>query len=67
MAPCREARRGIGGWFEFYNDERPHQALGYRTPREMFEAPAPVDMWTTQARCPHPHRPINSKKRIQMN
>jgi putative transposase len=27
-----EARRGIGGWLAFYNDERPHQALGYRTP-----------------------------------
>jgi Integrase core domain len=23
-----EARRGIGGWLPFYNDERPHQALG---------------------------------------
>ena len=28
-----EARRGIGGWLAFYNDERPHQALGYQTPR----------------------------------
>ena len=27
-----EARRGIGGWLCFYNEERPHQALGYRTP-----------------------------------
>ena len=33
-----EARGGIGGWLGFYNDERPHQALGYRTPREVFEA-----------------------------
>ena len=32
-----EARRGIGGWLAFYNDERPHQALNYRTPREVFE------------------------------
>src|SRR5450631_2865546 len=32
-----EARRGIGGWIAFYNDERPHQALDYRTPREIFE------------------------------
>jgi len=31
-----EARRGIGGWLSFYNDERPHQALGYRTPRAVF-------------------------------
>ena len=33
-----EARSGIGGWIAFYNDERPHQALGYRTPRAAFEA-----------------------------
>jgi len=31
-----EARRGIGAWFAFYNDERPHQALDYRTPHEVF-------------------------------
>jgi len=34
----QEARHGIGGWLTFYNDERLHQALGYRTPREMFQA-----------------------------
>jgi len=33
-----EARLGIGGWLGFYNDERPHQALEYRTPREVYEA-----------------------------
>ena len=32
-----EARRGLGGWLAFYNGERPHQALDYRTPREIFE------------------------------
>ena len=32
-----EARGGIGSWLSFYNDERPHQALGYRTPREVFD------------------------------
>jgi len=37
----QEARRGIGGWMTFYNDTRVHQTLGYHTPREMFEAPAP--------------------------
>ena len=35
-----EARRGIGGWLCFYNDERPHQALGYRTPRAVFAGEA---------------------------
>ena len=40
-----EARRGIGDWISFYNEERPHQALGYRTPRAVFdgEARGPVD------------------------
>ena len=38
-ASVSEARRGIGGWLNFYNDERLHQALGYRTPREVFQAP----------------------------
>jgi len=33
-----EARLGIGSWLAFYNDERPHQALDYRTPRAVFEA-----------------------------
>ena len=35
-----EARRGIGGWLAFYNDEPPHQALDYRTPRAVFEGEA---------------------------
>jgi len=35
-----EARVGIGGYLTLYNDERPHRALGYRTPREVFEAGA---------------------------
>jgi len=39
-----EARDGIANWIEFYNFERPHQALGYRTPWEAFcnkPTPAP--------------------------
>jgi putative transposase len=36
-ASVTEARNGIGGWFTFYNEERPHQALDYRTPRAVFE------------------------------
>jgi hypothetical protein len=32
----REARCGIGAWLRFYNDDRPHQAHDYRTPREVF-------------------------------
>jgi len=32
----RDARVGIGDYFRFYNTERPHQTLGYRTPAEVF-------------------------------
>ncbi len=32
----RDARIGLGNYFRFYNTERPHQALGYRTPAEVF-------------------------------
>jgi putative transposase len=32
----RDARAGIGDYFLFYNTERPHQALGYRAPAEVF-------------------------------
>ena len=35
-----DARGGIGSWLSFYNDERPHQALGDRTPREVFDQSA---------------------------
>lgn len=34
----KEARIGIGNYFRFYNTERPHQALGYRTPAEVFNS-----------------------------
>jgi putative transposase len=35
------ARLGLGLWLTFYNVERPHQALDYRTPCEVFaERPA---------------------------
>ena len=33
-----EARRELGAYFRFYNNLRPHQALGYRTPAEVFHA-----------------------------
>jgi putative transposase len=32
----KEARIGLGNYFRFYNTERPHQALGYRTPAEVY-------------------------------
>ena len=31
-----EAQRVIGEWVEFYNETRPHSALGGRTPAEAY-------------------------------
>ena len=31
-----EAQRGLEDYFRFYNDLKPHQALGYQTPAEVF-------------------------------
>ncbi|HDY8078997.1 TPA: transposase [Vibrio vulnificus] len=30
------ARFAIGKWLEFYNNERPHQALKMKTPAEVY-------------------------------
>ena len=35
-ANATEPRRELSHYFRFYNDQRPHQALGYRTPAEVF-------------------------------
>ena len=34
----REARHGIAAYLTFYNTERRHQALGYRTPQEVHNS-----------------------------
>jgi len=36
-ASVAEASTGIGAWLGFYNEERQHQSLGYRTPRQIYE------------------------------
>jgi putative transposase len=36
-ASVAEANAGIGGWLKFYNTERQHQSLGYRTPRQIYQ------------------------------
>lgn len=39
-ASFTDAARNLGGYFRFYNRERPHQALGYRTPAAVYRAAA---------------------------
>ena len=49
-ATVAEAKAGIGAWLGFYNTERQHQSLGYRTPRQIYQEDlwicGYVDMWT---------------------
>ena len=48
-----EARRGLREYFRFYNHRRPHQALGYRTPAEVFcDEPVDEDEELQERRCP---------------
>ena len=36
-ATVAEAKTGIGAWLDFYNEERQHQSLDYRTPRQIYD------------------------------
>ena len=44
IADGLQARRLIRDWVAFYNTERPHAALGGRTPAEAYRDGPPVDM-----------------------
>ena len=36
-----DPKAGIGAWMDFYNQERPHQALDTRTPAEVYPTSGP--------------------------
>jgi len=60
-----EARIGIGEWLTFYNDERPHQALDYRTPTDVFRTAAGNHVYNASAslsRYPHDYRHNDNEK-----
>jgi putative transposase len=68
-ASVPEARRGIGGWLSFYNDERLHQALGYQTPREVFQATVPcgyVDNASALTTSPQAHHQQQGRDSIEL-
>ena len=51
-ACATEARRELGAYFRFYNNQRPHQALSYRTPAEVFHGdPAVREEESKYRRC----------------
>jgi len=48
-----EATKGIAGWIQFYNYDRPHQSLDYCTPWEVFKGPQiPFDTFSEGPFCP---------------
>ena len=46
-----EAPRELGSYFRFNNNQRPHQALGYRTPAEVFHGEQEVGDESNDRRC----------------
>ena len=58
-----EARRGLRGYLRFYNNRRPHQALGYRTPAEVFnQMPNAAEERAIQAKDSSTHPALVSSK-----
>ncbi len=49
-----EARRSLTGYLAFYNHERPHQALAYRTPGEVYAQAIREDGYGTMAHTSEP-------------
>lgn len=46
-ASPREARCGLARYFQFYNFERPHQALGYQTPAQIYAVKDQAVLYST--------------------
>jgi putative transposase len=60
-----DARRSIGAWLTFYNDERKHQSHDYRTPSEIFasaQACGHVDNGRALTTCPQEEQKQQKEK-----
>lgn len=57
-ANVKELKKAIAAYIEFYNHQRWHQSLDYKTPAKVYLAAAgtekPVDMWTSPSDQPAP-------------
>ena len=40
VASLEDARQALNAWFRYYNEQRPHQALNMKTPRQMYQLAA---------------------------
>jgi putative transposase len=54
----REAKEGLGNYFRFYNTERPHAALSYRTPLEVYLGKARLTPTPPQPLYVHLNQPL---------
>jgi len=58
----REARQGLTRYLDFYNHRRPHQALGYQTPAEVYVAPV-----ATRYATDDPHSPASRREKGEVS
>ena len=58
----REARQGLTRYLDFYNHRRPHQALGYQTPAEVYVAPAAIPHANDDSHSPASRREKGKEK-----
>ena len=62
-ADGREAKAGISDWIIFYNEQRLHQALGYRAPMAVWrERRAAQGLWTCGQRKRVDHMPTGGSE-----
>lgn len=61
-----DAKAAIGHWIAWYNEERPHQALGYRSPRQ-YQRQGEESVWSGQGEWVVPCATESTVPRIPLN
>ena len=62
LADGFQARRVIGEWIDFYTAERPHSALGGKTPADAYRGDPPADMMDKQLRALPAYPPAQQRR-----
>jgi putative transposase len=63
----REARQGLTAYFHLYNNERPHQALNYLTPADVYFAPLTVAQLLKNVTNVNERTSTNKRQRTNVN